>query len=281
MRLAIASDLHLELGDLDIANTEGVDVLVLAGDILVASHLHDYPKPDTPVVSSNLSARQRRATEYRDFIRRASARFPHVVAVAGNHEFYDGKWIQGIKTLRSEYGEYPNVHFLERDTVAIDGVQFVGGTLWTDMNRGDPHTLHTIADLMNDYRMIRHDGLGYTKLRPVHTVERHRQTLEYFRLVIDELTDRRVVVVSHMAPSSLSIHEKYKHDHTANSAYYSDLGNFILDRPQIKVWIHGHVHTDAAYDIGSTRVVCHPRGYVGYERGTQDLDPYYPRIVEI
>lgn len=284
MKIAIASDIHLEMADLNLQNTVEADVLVLAGDILVAQDLHDHPEPQTPYpleIIRTLGSRQLKAQYYRDFIKRVSFQFPHVLAIAGNHEYYHGKWIGSIQTLRAEYGKYPNVHFLERDTVTIGDVTFVGGTLWTDCNRGDPLTLHALNDVMNDYRMIRHDENGYTKLRPAHTLSRHRDTLDYFKTVIDDRKDSKVVVVSHMAPSFMSIHEKYRHDHLTNGAYYSDLSEFILDRPQIKYWIHGHVHTDFDYQIGDCRVVCHPRGYVGYERMSQEEEPYEVFCVDV
>jgi hypothetical protein len=41
--------------------------------------------------------------------------------------------------------------------------------------------------------------------------------------------------------------------------------DFILERPQIKLWTHGHTHEEFDYMIGSTRVVCNPRGYADYE----------------
>lgn len=284
MKIAIASDLHLEMADLNLQNTENADVLILAGDILVANDLHDHPKPETPYppgIIKTLGSRQRKAQEYRDFISRCAFEFPHVIAIAGNHEFYHGKWIQSVQTLRDEYGMYPNVHFLERDIFTLDDVTFVGGTLWTDMNNYDPLTLHAVSDMMNDYRMIRHDGLGYTKLRPAHTVLRHRDTLSYFKTVIDDRKDSKIVVVSHMAPSYQSIHENYRNDKIMNGAYYTELSEFILDRPQIKIWIHGHVHTDFDYQVGDCRVVCNPRGYVGFERDTQENDPYQPLLIEV
>lgn len=284
MKIAVASDLHLEIAKLNLQNTVGADVLVLAGDILVANDLHDHPKPEvpySPALIKTLGSRQRKAKEYRDFIEGVSSEFKHVVVIAGNHEFYHGKWVQSVQTLRDEYGMYPNVHFLERDIYTLEDVTFVGGTLWTDMNNYDPLTLHAVSDMMNDYRMIRHDGLGYTKLRPAHTVLRHRDTLSYFKTVIDERKDSKVVVVSHMAPSYQSIHENYRNDKIMNGAYYTELSEFILDRPQIKTWIHGHVHTDFDYQVGDCRVVCNPRGYVGFERDTQENDPYQPLLIEV
>ena len=59
---------------------------------------------------------------------------------------------------------------------------------------------------------------------------------------------------------------------------FSNLDNFILDNPQIKLWTHGHTHEDFDYRIGSTRVVCNPRGYDGYE---DRADNFELKFVEI
>jgi hypothetical protein len=58
-----------------------------------------------------------------------------------------------------------------------------------------------------------------------------------------------------------------------NGGYSSDLEQFILDYPQIKVWTHGHTHDTFDYMIGQCRVICNPRGYVGYEERAQEFDP--------
>jgi hypothetical protein len=160
-------------------------------------------------------------------------------------------------------------------------VTFVGGTLWTDLNRGDPMTLYGIKSLLNDYRRIRDDSRGYGSLSPTKTTERHLNTLNYIMKVVDANPTGKFVVVGHHAPSFNSIHEMYKDQHVMNGAYASDLSEFILDRPQIVLWTHGHTHHSSDYMIGSTRIVCNPRGYVMYERGTHDDDPYYPKIIEV
>jgi Icc-related predicted phosphoesterase len=280
MKLAIGSDLHLEFGDINLRN-EGVEVLILAGDILNADDLHNHSREKIEGLAglhgglTALGGRQVEAKRYRDFFDRVSREFPHTVVVAGNHEFYGGRWIQNIDDLRSEYAYYPNVHFLERDMITLGDVVFVGGTLWTDCNKGDPLTGHALYGMMKDFTVIRHDGLGYTKLRPAHTVERHRQTLGYFQTVLDDHKDEKCVVVGHHLPSDLSVPPWFKDRYLMNGGYRSDLSEFILDRPQIKLWVHGHTHDSCDYLMGDTRIVCNPRGYYGFESSASNFRLVY------
>lgn len=267
MRIKVVSDLHLEFCDINIKNDENCDVLILSGDILVASKVH---KP-----LSEYGGR------FRDFLKRCSFQFPHVVYVAGNHEFYDsGKFYDSIDDLKSACMIHDNVYFLERDTKIIDDVVFVGGTLWTDMNKYDPLTLHAVRDMMNDYRAIRNDKNGYIPLKPADTCERHRQTRDYIFQVVDMHKDKKVVVVTHHTPSFASCHPQYAHDTIMNGAYHSELSEPILDRPQIKLWTHGHTHHAFDYMIGETRIVCNPRGYESSNwKEHTDWDP--TKVVEI
>ena len=262
MKIKLVSDLHLEFVDINIQNDKDYDVLILSGDIMVINDLHDHPEEKYKHLDiAALKWGQARAQLFRDFLKRCSFQFPHVVYVAGNHEFYHGNFHKGVEHLREECNKFPNIYFLERDIQFIDGVLFVGGTLWTDMNKGDPLTLHAIGDMMNDFRVIRNDEHGYTKLRPAHAMDRYRKTVEYIKQMVDANGDRKCVVVGHHAPSFQSIGEQYKHDTLMNGGYASDLSEFIMDRPQIKLWTHGHMHQTFDYMIGETRVVCNPRGY--------------------
>jgi predicted phosphodiesterase len=282
MKIALASDLHLEFGDCFLKNTENADVLILSGDIMIAQDLHDHPQPanefDRALIAKGqgYGRRQQAAQMYRDFLSRCSVQFPHTIYVAGNHEFYHGKWSGSLQDLRNECQKYPNVYFMENDCKVINDVLFMGASLWTDCNKGDPLTLHTLQDFMNDYRMIRNDDLGYTKLRPAHTLSRHRQTMSYFKKVLEDVyPGMKTVVVGHHAPSSQSIHEMYRHQTVMNGAYFSDLSEFILDHPEIVLWTHGHTHFKFDYMIGDCRVVCNPRGYVGYEPQAEKFELQY------
>jgi Icc-related predicted phosphoesterase len=269
MKIKLVSDLHLEFSDINIKNDEGCDVLILSGDIMVAQDLHDHPEMDYGMYSNanlaDLGRRQASALRFRDFLKRCSFQFPHVVYVAGNHEFYHGKWVQTLKVLSDECAKFPNVYFLERGFKRIDDVIFVGGTLWTNMNKADPLTLHAARSMMNDFRLIRNDMAGYTAVKPADTVYRHRDTLGYIEEIVNRKEVEKYVVVGHHSPSFQSVHENYKNEDLMNGCYHSDLSNFIMDHPQIKLWTHGHTHHCFDYVIGETRIVCNPRGYEGYE----------------
>ena len=265
-KIALASDLHLEFETITLPNTENAKVLILSGDICVAHSLHDHPI-DKPVPEDAMKpgSNQGAAVKYREFFHHVSQEYDHVIYIAGNHEFYHGRFPDVYDWLREEIKNYENIHFLNRDSVEIDDVTFVGGTLWTDMNRKDPSTLQIIEGALNDFRIVRNSQHNYRKFLPIDTVYDHEKTLEYIKQVVDTDSAKKYVVVGHHAPTALSIHEKYKKDYWINGGYHSDLSEFILDRPQIVLWTHGHMHDPFDYMMGETRIVCNPRGYKGHD----------------
>ena len=271
MRIAYCSDLHLEFGDIILKNDMNADVLVIAGDTCIAETLHDHPANHLDNVRlADLGRQQERAVRFREFFKRCSFQFPHTLVVAGNHEFYHGNWYNTINIMVDELqGRYPNVHFLEDMSRKIGDITFVGATLWTDMNGGDPLTKHAVIDMMSDFKHIRNDQLNYMKLRPDHTIRRHLTSKAYINAMIEGKQDEKFVVITHHAPSFASIAPYYIDEHLMNGAYASDLSSMILDRPQIKSWIHGHIHYKQEYVIGPDHdgcvVRCNPRGYAGYE----------------
>jgi Icc-related predicted phosphoesterase len=276
MKIKLVSDLHLEFDDINIQNDQDYDVLILGGDIMIAQDLHDHPEStntsDQAAIanSTGLGKRQQRAQRFRDFFKRCSFQFPHVIYIMGNHEFYNGKFYASVDHMREECAKYPNVYMLEQDTKIIDEVVFVGGTLWTNMNRRDPLTMHAIEGMMNDFRIIRNDFRSYATMSALDVAVRHDKTLAYIKLIVQEHKDKKCVVVGHHSPSFQSVHPMYAHETLMNGGYHSDLSEFILDHPQIKLWTHGHTHHPFDYQIGETRVVCNPRGYEspGYSEDT-------------
>jgi predicted phosphodiesterase len=276
MKIKLVSDLHLEFGDIVIHNDQNCDVLILGGDIMVAQDLHDFPAYSISAIDEHLlGKKQVKVKMYRDFLRRCSEAFPHVIFIAGNHEYYYGKFPDAVDYLREECEVFPNVYFLEMNTKEIEDVTFIGCTLWTDLNKGDPVTLYSVKDMMNDYRVIRNSQNNYAKLSPMDTLVNHRNHLAYIKHVTENDPNKKYVVAGHHSPSKLSTHEKYRGERIMNGCYSSDLSDFILDHPQIKLWTHGHTHYPFDYMLGETRIVCNPRGYEGYE----DPSGWNPNIV--
>lgn len=263
--IALGSDTHIEFGDLEFTN-EGADILVLAGDIMIAQNLYDHTpeKIQNSIDQGNkLGDRQKEAIKYRHFLERASVQFKHVIMIAGNHEFYHGRWHQALDTLRNECSQFNNVYFLEDQTKEIDGVLFVGCTLWTDMNKNDWHTKYQVKHGMSDFRIIKNDKKNFHNLHPDDVIVRHNKSLEFIKNAVTDIS-KKIVVVTHHAPSDLSVAECYKGHHLMNGGYRSNLEDFIMDS-NIALWLHGHTHHAFDYVLGNTRVVCNPRGYIGYE----------------
>ena len=76
MKIAVCSDLHLEFADIELKNEDNADVLILGGDICVAKDI------------ANIDSF--RGDTFREFFKRCSKEFPHVIYIMGNHEHYNG-----------------------------------------------------------------------------------------------------------------------------------------------------------------------------------------------
>jgi len=270
MKIALASDLHLEFGPIELKNTENAEVLILGGDIMIAQDLHDYAPDD--IDSLNHLTKKDRANEFRNFLTQCSNEFPEVIYIAGNHEFYVGSFPKGIDYLKEECSRYSNIHFLENEVFVHKDITFIGCTLWTDVNKLDPVTVFELQRNMNDYRIIRNSDNNYSKLSPHDTFQRHNESVKFIRSVIESDSSKSYVVVGHHAPSKKSTKPRYIDSYHINGGYSSELSEFILNYPQIKLWTHGHTHDTFDYMIGTTRIVCNPRGYINHEKRADEFE---------
>lgn len=272
MHVDLVSDLHLEFGDLVLP---GGDILIISGDACEARYLDKAAYgPDT--VYFSFEDPRRKFTRFQRFFEEECVKYRTVVMVMGNHEHYGGQFEKTYDHIKANLPA--NVHLLEKESLVIDDVLFVGATLWTDMNRADAMTMYHLKAGMNDYRIIRMQTNGnYHKLTPERTYFEHQRTLEFLKIALQNNQEREqplpVVVVTHHAPSKLSIKPCYEGDHLMNGGYSSDLSDFMLDHPEILVWTHGHTHDEFKYQIGSTTVLCNPRGYAGYEQRAGNYAP--------
>lgn len=257
MRIRVFSDLHLDFGAFEPPPAEA-DVVVLAGDIQTGGGGVAWA-------------------------RRSLGNLP-VVYVLGNHEHY-GEVLPDLGVAMAAEGRPLDVHVLTCSEVELGGVVFLGCTLWTDMALFGSTRLATdgLRWGMADYRRIR---LGPAAdlpgtppdaeprpLQPTDTVRLHQAALRWLESALARHAGRPIVVVTHHAPSPLSLGDRDRGLVTA--AYASRLDTFV-ERSGARLWIHGHTHQRRDYWLGSTRVVCNARGYADRPAAggaSADFDP--------
>jgi predicted phosphodiesterase len=270
MKINVISDLHLDFEDLTLP---GGDVLIISGDACEARHLKkSLYQPNGVTMLPHEKGRSRPDRYYR-FFEEECKKYRETIYVMGNHEHYGFQYHKTYEHLQLNLPDH--VTLLENQTHDIDDVTFVGATLWTDMNNMDPLTMYHMTSMMNDYRsitMFNEVKNVYHRLQPERTVEDFHKSRDYIRHVIENNPQRKYVIVTHHAPTKLSTHPRYQNETIMNGAYSSNLIDFILEHPQIRLWTHGHTHDPFDYMIGTTRVVCNPRGYAGYESRADQFD---------
>lgn len=239
MKLWILSDLHFDLRGLPDLHIPEADVCVVAGDIFTHGVVPSLRWLDA----------------------RIAAHMP-VVFVAGNHEFYHDSFIGG-HAAASRFEAIGNIHYLENKCVQIDGFVFAGATLWTDFNLFGPDWsqkgMENAAAAMNDFRLITFGDEPRDRFRPIHTLKIHQKSRRFLEDMLAKYRDQKVVVVTHHAPSMLSVEEKYKTD-LLTAAFASNLEG-LMSPGGPALWVHGHVHHFVDYMINDTRVIANPRGY--------------------
>lgn len=239
MKIQLLSDLHFEFYKRDggfhiIEQTPVVgDVLVLAGDIM-------------PLLQEDFVHRRLEAF---------CAKWPHVVYVPGNHEYYHTNPYEAKPLLERAAKGFPNLHVLNPDGFALDGVRFVGGTMWFPKPADR-------EGLISDFWAIK-------SFEP-WVYEEHERHMKFME---SEVTPGTVVVTHHL-PDILSVPERFKTDTRSNAFFVaSDTQKIFAGEPQL--WLHGHTHNACDYMLGKTRVVANPRGYPG----ERSAGPHNPSLV--
>ena len=125
---------------------------------------------------------------------------------------------------------------------------------------------------MNDYNYVRceHDE-DIVQLFPQKTIEWHKKSVAYIEKICSENPDKKIVIISHHAPSKKSIGSQYRKSEI-NPAYASNLEWLIKKYKNIKLWVSGHSHNDSDYYIGNCRCVARPFGY--YNENNRSLTEF-------
>lgn len=257
----LASDLHLEFGDLRIENKDNVDCLILAGDVVEIEQLKKDGTTKKPYIA--------------EFFKHINSEFKQVIWIPGNHEYYGCYFMQkSINDARDWLTKngLTNIRLCDAETVIVEDTPVHCATLWTDMNNGNEWVAYQVQNGLNDYRCIR--GATPTKagsrIRANDIEIIHSKHLKF----LDEATadGKDCVVVTHHQPTLRALDSRYISD--IDYAYASDLSDFFLDRPQIKVWCSGHTHASMRQlDVGEQRFLTNCRGYHGHEEISRFFAP--------
>jgi len=225
MKIQVLSDIHLDHAQY-VPPVTDADIVVLAGDIaegdlgvLWAREVFDVP----------------------------------VVYVAGNHEFYNSDYtMKEVVEAMKDAAEGSNVTVLDNESLVIDGVRFLGSTMWTNL-RDAPDVLCSDGAYVNVVDMS--ETNTFDKAYAQDLFERNRSWL---KRELSRPFDGQTVVITHHAPSLQSIHQEYE-DNDWNACFVTDLEELMGE--QVDLWVHGHTHSNFDYAIKGTRIVCNPRGY--------------------
>jgi predicted phosphodiesterase len=246
MRLHVISDLHIEHSDWTPPDVD-CDVVVVAGDA----------KPP--------------ATLALPWLRNA---FPdkEILYIAGNHDYYSDHRHPDTKTTwewqrehAPKLAEKLDIVWLDNGVATMGNVRFLGSTFWTDFMSRPGYV--GFADAvrgalkMNDYRCIKTGrGRGGDRLKPRDTIDDHKASVRWLTEQLSIPFEGETVVVTHHSPSpkSLVAGKPYL---DLDWCYASDCEHLMHGANAPSLWIHGHVHRSQDYFVGTTRVLCNPRGY--------------------
>lgn len=234
MKLHILSDLHLGVGGMEPPRTDA-DIVVLAGDIArpaaAVAWAQGFGKP--------------------------------VLYVLGNHEFY-GDSLPGTVAEFRRLCAGTRVRLLDDESVVIDGVRFLGSTLWSNFrlfdNQAQRQEAIALAQrLVHDFSRIRLGEDSEARFSPIDAAARFGRHAAWLDRQLDAPHPGPTVVVTHHAPSRQSIHPRFIGS-PLNACFVSD-AEYLLRGRRAALWIHGHTHDSFDYRVQGTRVLCNARGY--------------------
>ena len=269
MNIQLLSDLHLESHPHFSAQPlAGADVLVLAGDIgsyQLNSDLTRLGVPDFGL--ARFSPRP---------VHEGGAGWPTpVIFVPGNHE-YDGLEFDEAYLRLRQACERWGLIWLEQESVVLQGVRFVGCTLWSDFDglssaAGTPANAAAAPGALaeqlkardkafraaNFYLRKNHSLQGGAPMLAEQVREQALKSQRWLRQALATGFDGPTVAVTHFAPSLLSADPRY--GLTPGTAGFCNALDDLL--PAAQLWLHGHLHCPQDYVSRGCRVVANPLGY--------------------
>ncbi|AYV82461.1 MAG: metallophosphatase [Hyperionvirus sp.] len=199
---------------------------------------------------------------YDNFLSKCSQNFKNVFLIAGNHEYYQWKRKEGQKMTMGEVDslietltkKYANVRYLNNKYHVLDNkFAIIGTTLWSEIK---PINYYYAQNGLNDYNQI------YSSpdmlITPRYTDQKFTENSEWLQKTMDELRDKKLIIMSHHLPSKKLIHKKYG-ESPLNCCFASDLEHLM--KGNVKYWLSGHTHSSFNMRINNTTCIVNPKGY--------------------
>lgn len=263
LTIQLLSDLHLE-SDPGFAAVPapGADLLVLAGDVGSYQSRRDGSVMDEPDWG----------------LRRFSPLPQHggwpvpVLFVPGNHE-YDALEMDDVHAGLRRTCDRLGITWLERETLQIDGVRFIGTTLWSDYDALSPAGASETERLRLREKAFRAANFYLHKMAGLRggalfdAAAMRELALEcqaWLREVLAQPHAGPTVVVTHFAPTLHSADPRY--GLSPGTAGFCNALDDLL--PQADLWLHGHLHCPTDLRVGHCRIVANPLGYAS--KGEQE-----------
>ncbi len=235
MKIISYSDMHLEFGkDFQPPANTDADIMILAGDMITFRNfeplgwmLKEWHKP--------------------------------VLFVAGNHEYYTRQPMdENEKDFKAWLAvNHPNVHCLKNESIAIEGVHFFGGTMWTDSNSANEKAMADAQRNISDYHQIMLPNKHF--LKPRDTLAFHESFVESLEQWFAEDLPGKRVVISHHAPA---VNPSTQYGNSPLMPAFNSLDMVpIIEKYQPALWVYGHTHECDDQMIGNTRIISNQRGY--------------------
>lgn len=274
MRIQLFSDLHLERYPAFVPHiAPDTDVVVLAGDI--GSYQSGSRLQGDDFGLARFSPRREGATAAR------------VLYIPGNHEFDGLEFDDAYARLRATCAAL-GIEWLDRETLVIGHVRFVGTTLWSDFDALALRETELARQLQRREKAFRAANYYLSKNTtlkdgvPVLAEGLRAMSLEcqdWLRAALAAPFDGVTVAVTHFAPSLRSADPRY--GLTPGTAGFCNALDALL--PLADVWMHGHLHCANDYLASgdgeggpwSCRVVANPLGYLS--KGEQEA--FRPELV--
>jgi predicted phosphodiesterase len=266
-RLWIFSDLHYEMGNSNPPAAPEHDVCIVPGDLNQLYWAIDQ-------------------------LRSGEMGNGTTIYVPGNHDYYRQDCMEAAERMAKQSVKLTKVFLANPGEYCFGGIRFLGCTLWSDyaLYGNAEKAMRDAARGMMDHRLIKtaDNGDGYhhfeqppetsydvhtgkrsapnkrdpapaVHFMPEHALKRHKRELAWLEERLKEPFLGPTVICSHHSPSPKSIPSRFDGD-PLSPAFSSNL-EWLVERYQPALWIHGHTHDSFDYHIGKTRILCNPAGY--------------------